>query len=90
VTRRENPLGALVLKRKTCADRKLSREHVMSAKYGALNLPLRQDMGAAQADIKRLMTDTQHTIDWFSLSSYSRLTYCCMVGQIIKRSTSEV
>ncbi len=60
VTRRENPLGALVLKRKTCADRKLSREHVMSAKYGALNLPLRQDMGAVQADMY-LETDDRHS-----------------------------
>jgi hypothetical protein len=40
-----------VLKRKTCADSKLSREHEMSAKYEALNLLVRQDMGAVQADI---------------------------------------
>jgi hypothetical protein len=43
----------------------------MSAVQGSLNLLLRQNMGAAQADIERLMFITFHIFDSFSFSSYS-------------------
>jgi hypothetical protein len=83
VTSGEDPLGALVLKRKTSASSDLSGVHQMSSAHAALNLRLRQNVGAAQADIDRMMSETQRTFDSFSLSSYSSFGWLGIISVIM-------
>jgi hypothetical protein len=83
VTSGEDPLGALVLKRKTSASSRLSGAHEMSTAHAALNLRLRQNVGAAQADIERMVTETQQSFDSLSFSSYSTYGWLGVISIIV-------
>ena len=79
----DDPLDALVLKRKSAAANVTKVLHQSAAAHAAMNIRLRQNVGAAQADIKNMIAETQQSFDIYSVSTYSTFGWLGVISVIV-------